>query len=377
MNYLIWNGKDSRDIKGLVICELPPISKPPVRIVETFINGVDGSIIEELGYDPCDRSLIIGVTPDADIDEVVRYFTGSGEVVFSNEADKCYRASIIVQIDYLRLARFKTATVVFRTQPFKYEYRERKSTMWLNDNCGKNLFNANAPTSSSGVSGSYKDGILTLTSTGTTSRYTRMYNFDADEGDVIRVSSILMDKNCHIALQEYNSAFVQVGQMYITYTDGETPTAVEYVKKEKSNRTRLVVYTDFNTPTGERVARYKNTILTVNNADLTFEEYETENTINNYSVDNVGNYFSKPVMEIKGSGTFELAVNGNNLFRYTFPDGENTVVIDSQKQDAYLGENLKNRNMSGEFPTFEVGTNEITWDGSITKLSISSKSRWI
>ena len=107
MNYLIWNGKDSREIKGLVICELPPISKPQMRVEETVVNGVDGSIIEELGYSSYDKALTIGLKQNADIDEISQYFTGTGEVVFSNEPNKYYKATIINQIDYARLVRFK------------------------------------------------------------------------------------------------------------------------------------------------------------------------------------------------------------------------------------------------------------------------------
>lgn len=234
MNYLIWKGKDSRDIKGLIICELPPITKPPMRVAETTIDGVDGSMLEELGYASYDKGIAIGLTRDANINEVIEYFTGSGEVVFSNEGDKCYKAIIANQIDYARLVRFRTATVVFRVQPFKYLYQEAVSV--------------------------------------------------------------------------------------------------------------------------------------VDNAD---------NTLNSAVVINIGNYTAKPVMEIEGSGEVVLSVNGSTLFRYTFPEGENTVVIDSEKQDAYVGVNLKNRNMIGEFPVLDKGTNTISWDGSITKMIITSKSRWL
>lgn len=232
MNYLIWRGKDSRDIKGLVICELPPISKPQKRVKETVIDGLDGSIIEDLGYSSYDKVLTIGLTQKADIDEVIEYFTGDGEVIFSNEKDKYYKANINKQIDYARLVRFKTAKVMFRVQPFKYNYWEEERTV---------------------------------------------------------------------------------------STEGK------------------------------------------------------ENII----VDNEGNHTAKPILTIKGAGKVDIAVNGNTLFSYTFPEGEDTVIIDSEKQDAYLGAVLKNRNMSGEFPTFDVGGNIITWNGTINSISISSYSRWL
>ena len=126
MNYLIWKNINSKDIKGLLISELPPITKPRMRVQETAIDGVDGSIIEELGFESYDKTITIGLTKGFDIDEVIEYFTGEGQVIFSNEPNKYYKARIIEQIDYERLLRFRTATVTFRVQPFKYEYDEEE-----------------------------------------------------------------------------------------------------------------------------------------------------------------------------------------------------------------------------------------------------------
>ena len=124
MNYVIWNNIDSRDIKGLLICELPPITKPNMRVKETAIDGVDGSIIEELGYESYDKTMTVALTAGADIDKITEYFTGNGELVFSNEPSKYYRARIIKSIDYARLLRYRTAKVTFRVQPFKYDLLE-------------------------------------------------------------------------------------------------------------------------------------------------------------------------------------------------------------------------------------------------------------
>jgi phage-related protein len=68
--------------------------------------------------------VLIGVTPQANIDEVIKFFSGQCNVVFSNEPDKYYKAHIVNQIDYTRLVRFRTATVTFRVQPFKYKLNE-------------------------------------------------------------------------------------------------------------------------------------------------------------------------------------------------------------------------------------------------------------
>ena len=233
MNYIIWNNKDSRDVKGLLISELPPITKPNIRVKETVIDGVDGSIIEELGYESYDKTIVIGLKIGADIDKVMEFFTGNGEIVFSNEPERYYIARLVKGIDFVRLLRFRVATVTFRVQPFKYN-------------------------------------------------------------------------------------------------------RVEVNRQATSDRTSMIV-------------------------------------------ENIGNHTAKPIITISGSGTVELAVNGDWVCQYTFPDGEDTVTIDSEKQDAYFSSvsNLRNRTMVGEFPIFERGNNTISWSGSVNSIQITKYSRWL
>ena len=231
MNYVIWNNKDSRDINGLLICELPPITKPKMRVKETVIDGVDGSIIEELGYEPYDKSMTVGLKIGADVDEIIEYFTGSGEIIFSNEPNKYYKASIINGVNYDRLLRYRKAIITFRVQPFKYDCTE---------------------------------------------------------------------------------------------TELRATSASE----------RLIV-------------------------------------------SNIGNYKSKPIITVKGSGKIYLIVNGTSVCDYEFPNGDNTVIIDSEKQDAYFGSDLKNRTMNGEFPVLDKGENILTWGGNVESISVKNYSRWL
>lgn len=119
-NYIILNGKDSRYIGGLLVQELPPIAKPKIRTEVEEIDGRDGDIVTPLGYSAYDKELKIGLYGDYRIDDIISYFDSSGKVTFSNEVDKYYRYQIVEQIDFSRLVRFKTATVKFHVQPFKY-----------------------------------------------------------------------------------------------------------------------------------------------------------------------------------------------------------------------------------------------------------------
>ena len=120
MNYISLNGYKSTLIKGLLISELPPITKPLQRNKVEEIDGRDGDIITKLGYAAYDKKMTIGLSGDFNIDDVIQYFNSEGEVVFSNEPDKFYRYKILQAIDFERLCRFRTANVVFHVQPFKY-----------------------------------------------------------------------------------------------------------------------------------------------------------------------------------------------------------------------------------------------------------------
>lgn len=118
--YIVLNGKDSRYIQGLLITELPPISKPKQRTKTETIDGRDGDIITCLGYSAYDKTLKIGLTYDYSIDDLIDFFNSEGKVVFGNEPDKYYRYAIYEQVDFERLLRYKTAEVEFHVQPFKY-----------------------------------------------------------------------------------------------------------------------------------------------------------------------------------------------------------------------------------------------------------------
>ena len=129
--YIILNGVDSRTIKGLLISELPPISKPGIRVQQEEIDGRDGDLITPLGYAAYDKVIKIGLTYDYVIDDIIEYFNGSGKVVFSNEPDKYYFYSIYNQIDFEKLIRFKTAEVTLHIQPFKFSDTENEQTFTL------------------------------------------------------------------------------------------------------------------------------------------------------------------------------------------------------------------------------------------------------
>ena len=123
-DYVIINGVNSNTITGLAISKLPPITKPMIRTNIEEIDGRDGDLITELGYSAYDKELEIGLYHDFNINEIIKYFTGEGTIIFSNEPDKFYNFKIVNQIDYEKLLKFKTAVVTIHCQPFKYPVTE-------------------------------------------------------------------------------------------------------------------------------------------------------------------------------------------------------------------------------------------------------------
>jgi predicted phage tail component-like protein len=122
--YIIINGVSSKNINGLLIQSLPPISKPKVRTSIEEIDGRDGDVVTTLGYAAYDKPITIGLKGDYNVDDVIEYFNTSGKVTFSNELDKYYNFAIYDTIDFNRLIRFKTANINLHVQPFKYSIDE-------------------------------------------------------------------------------------------------------------------------------------------------------------------------------------------------------------------------------------------------------------
>lgn len=231
MSKIIWKGIDSDTINGLIISKLPPITKPKMRTNIIKIDGVDGDIIDDLGYESYEKKLEIGLSFNYDINQIIKFFSGEGTLILSDEPDKYYIAKIIKKIDYSSLIRFKKATVVFYCQPYKYKNNEV-------------------------------------------------------------------------------------------------------------------------------------------NIDTTID-LETAIIVNNIGTEN-----SHPKITLFGTGEIGFYLNNHQIFLYKFDD-DSQVVIDSEKQDAYLGSVLKNRNMLGEFPFFAPGENVITWFGNLTRIIVEPKSRWL
>lgn len=134
--YIIINGRDSRLINGLVITNLPKITKPKMRVTAEEIDGRAGDVVTELGYSAYDKTFSIGLYGQYDVDRIISYLNTSGKITFSNEPDKYYQFTMYNQIDFEKLLRYKTAEVSIHCQPFKYSLSEMEKTFSFSDETG-------------------------------------------------------------------------------------------------------------------------------------------------------------------------------------------------------------------------------------------------
>lgn len=186
-NYVIINGVNSSTKNGLAIKELPPITKPLMRTNIETIDGKDGDVITKLGYSAYDKEMEIGLYGIYDINSIISFFNQNGTIVFSNEPDKYYYFEILNQIDYQKLIKFGSATVVFHCQPFKYKLNETAINLSVGENTVANAGNI------------YAKPTLAITGSGTIEVFlgeVEIFNIDLGEG-----SSIVIDTN---KLEAYN-----------------------------------------------------------------------------------------------------------------------------------------------------------------------------
>lgn len=217
-NFLELNGVNSQTIAGLLIQELPPITKPKMRAKLEEIDGKSGDIITELGYSAYDKDVLIGLYGDYDIDQVIQYFNSSGQVVFSNEPDKYYNYNILAQIDFERLIRFRTATVKFHVQPFKFSQEDNSKTFNITNQTSIQISNSG---------NIYSKPVLTITGTGNIGIYLNGVQIFAIA--LGSLNQIIIDTNNmnaylgstllnRIVVGDYNNFKLNIGSNQITWS---------------------------------------------------------------------------------------------------------------------------------------------------------------
>lgn len=151
---------------------------------------------------------------------------------------------------------------------------------------------------------------------------------------------------------------------------------------DKYYRFKIIEQIDF-----ERLLRFKtaDAVAHVQPFKLSTTEQPLTPTLgsspNEITVTNSGNIIARPTIEITGAGVVTLALNGVNQLEITLDDDGETIIIDSEKMNAYAqdGLTLLNRQVVGDYDKIKLnkGANTLTLTGNATALTISKYSRWL
>lgn len=363
-NYIILNGQISTNIQGLLISELPPITKPLIRTEVEEIDGRDGDIVTKLGYSAYNKEFTIGLYDDFDIDEVIQYFNSEGTVTFSNEPDKYYNYQILDQIDFERLIRFRTATVVMHVQPFKYSTTDNEKMFSINNN----LLSFNQYTKTqNGITLAMNNGSINITGKGV-SGYTEVY---------LPINALSLASGNYTLTATTSGTGANACPMRLIET---VPTNVETFGGNYLSLVNNSTATQTDTMTETTTYNYLWFYITPNvTLDFTLNVSVTnDNPTNSIQIRNAGNIYSKPTITIIGAGTIELYLNELGIFSLDM-GSFNSITIDVAAMEAYNDTQLLNRYVTGDYDNFtlNIGLNTISWTGDITQIEIQNYSRWI
>lgn len=122
MNWFEFRSNKSLNFKTLVVNELPPIIKPSEKVTRYEVANRNGEVIIPTGYYGTMVKTVECTLKDlSEVDQIISWLNGSGNVVFSNQPDRFYNAVIINQIPFERVIRqYRKFIIEFECQPFGY-----------------------------------------------------------------------------------------------------------------------------------------------------------------------------------------------------------------------------------------------------------------
>ena len=355
INYIELNGEKSTNVKGLIIQSLPPISKPKMRTSIETIDGRDGDVVTKLGYSAYDKEVSIGLHGDFDIDDAISFFDSEGEVVFGNEPDKYYRYQILDQIDFDRLVRFRTANVKMHVQPFKHDAVDRTF-----DIVNQFLHIQDSTASKFGITVTSSDGSI---------RVSGMATSDVDME--VPIESMSLSGSYTMTASASGSA----AGCALRLIDGSPSRSFGGSYMELKNNGYSTI-----TATADSNAEYDALWLDIKagtSVNFTLSVTMASDSFNEIALTNRGNVVSRPTVTVYGSGNVELAINAVTVLSFSIEGG--SITIDAEEMNAYHGNALMNRRVTGDYSDLRlnVGENVISWRGDVTGIRVEDFSRWL
>ena len=355
INYIELNGEKSTNVKGLIIQSLPPISKPKMRTSIETIDGRDGDVVTKLGYSAYDKEVSIGLHGDFDIDDAISFFDSEGEVVFGNEPDKYYRYQILDQIDFERLVRFRTAKFKMHVQPFKHDAVDRTF-----DIVNQFLHIQDSTASKFGITVTSSDGSIRVSGRATN-----------DVDIEVPIESMSLSGRYTMTASASGSA----AGCALRLIDGSPSRSFggSYMELKNNGDSTMTATADSN-------AEYDALWLDIKagtSVNFTLSVTMASDSFNEIALTNRGNVVSRPTVTVYGSGNVELAINAVTVLSFSIEGG--SITIDAEEMNAYHGNALMNRRVTGDYSDLRlnVGENVISWRGDVTGIRVEDFSRWL
>lgn len=132
----------------------------------------------------------------------------------------------------------------------------------------------------------------------------------------------------------------------------------------------------------EKLITFKTAKVKMHVQPFKYPVTETAITISGETtITNAGNIYARPTLNITGTGSLEIDLNGIQIFSVDLGETEASITIDTAKMEAYdpSTTNLMNRQVTGDYSLFkiEAGNNTVEITGTVSNATISNYTRWL
>ena len=131
MPWFIWKNKNSLSDFGIWISKLPNRTRPEERHEEIEIPGRAGTLVLLEGedvYPSYQNEFVVTVRNNLNIDGIIDWLTGSGDMVFSVDPDFAHEVQIVGKVSFERVGNcLMQATIPILCKPFKKKARKESS----------------------------------------------------------------------------------------------------------------------------------------------------------------------------------------------------------------------------------------------------------
>ena len=201
---------------------------------------------------------------------------------------------------------------------------------------------------------------------------TQIEEIDGRDGDIVtKLGYSAYDKEFEIGL--YGNFDINE---VISYFNSEG-TVVFSNENDKYYNYQILDQIDY-----EKLIRFKTATIKMHMQPFKYPVQEQTITLSGETtVQNAGNIYAMPVLNISGSGNIEINLNEQQIFEVDLGEDATNITIDTNQMEAYNPNTteLMNRKVTGDYSLFKIrsGNNTVEITGTVTSATISNYTRWI